>query len=245
MRSRSHPAPIVARLVRSCSRSSSRRRRRTRFRWTAPPSVRGVLSPIRVSGPSVRSDRSTSNRVERTVPRRPRASKSALRRSIGKAGTPGLVASGGQPLASLCASSGKHVPTALRSHAGAEAVFPLPGALLGLVGPLHRCVPVLVQRRASLEFPETHERLASRQPHAMAVSGSSRSARRFYRRLERGVKPPRPHDQGHGGSGPSAPAPVGACHQDSIAARERRLLHYRDPRGWTTQTPGSAPPRRE
>jgi hypothetical protein len=26
-------------------------------------------------------------------------------------------------------------------------VFPLPGALLGLVGPLHECVPVLVQRR--------------------------------------------------------------------------------------------------
>ncbi len=50
-------------------------------------------------------------------------------------------------LAPLCPATGKHAPTTLRSHASAEAVFPLPGALLGLVGPLHESVPVLVQRR--------------------------------------------------------------------------------------------------
>lgn len=49
-------------------------------------------------------------------------------------------ASGGEPLASLGASAGEHAATCLRSHAGSEAVFPLPGALLGLVGPLHRGV---------------------------------------------------------------------------------------------------------
>jgi hypothetical protein len=38
-------------------------------------------------------------------------------------------------------------------------VFPLPGALLGLVGPLHECVPVLVQRRRFGSI--TQERLAS------------------------------------------------------------------------------------
>ena len=49
-------------------------------------------------------------------------------------------ASGGEPTAPLRASSGEHASTALRSHAGAEAVFPLPCALLGLIGPLHRGV---------------------------------------------------------------------------------------------------------
>jgi hypothetical protein len=87
-------------------------------------------------------------------------------------------ASDGEPLAPLRASSGKHAPTALRSHAGAEAVFPLPCALLGLVGPLHRSVLVLLFSGGRVDCPETHERLARRQPHAMAVSGSSRSAGR-------------------------------------------------------------------
>jgi hypothetical protein len=60
-------------------------------------------------------------------------------------------------------------------------VFPLPGALLGLIGPLHRGVLVPRSAAASSIPAETHERLASRQPHAMAVAGSSRSAPRFYR----------------------------------------------------------------
>ena len=55
--------------------------------------------------------------------------------------------SGAELLAPLRPTTGKHASTTLRSHASAEAVFPLPGALLGLVGPLHECVPVLVQRR--------------------------------------------------------------------------------------------------
>jgi len=91
IRSRSQPAPIVASRSRSCSLTSSRSLRRTRFRWTAPPSVRGVLIPIRVSARSVLRNRRTSNRVERTDPERPMASKSALRRSVGKAGTSRLV----------------------------------------------------------------------------------------------------------------------------------------------------------
>ena len=99
----------------------------------------GVRNPTRVSGRPVRSDRNTSSRDERAVPWRPRASKSALRRSIGKqARYAPSFASDREPLAPLCASAGKHAPTALRSHAGPEAVFALPCALLGLVGPLHR-----------------------------------------------------------------------------------------------------------
>ena len=67
--------------------------------------------------------------------------------------------SGAELLAPLRPTTGKHATTTLRSHASAEAVFPLPGALLGLVGPLHECVPVLVQRRRFGSI--TQERLAS------------------------------------------------------------------------------------
>jgi hypothetical protein len=67
--------------------------------------------------------------------------------------------SGAELLAPLRPTTGKHAATTLRSHASAEAVFPLPGALLGLVGPLHECVPVLVQRRRSGSI--TQEWLAS------------------------------------------------------------------------------------
>jgi len=80
-------------------------------------------------------------------------------------------ASGGEPRAPLCATPGEHAATTLRSHASAEAVFPLPGALLGLVCPLHRGVRRPRSAAASSIPPETHERLASRQPHASAVSG--------------------------------------------------------------------------
>ncbi len=138
-------------------------------------------------------------------------------------------ASGGEPLAPLRPSAGKHAPTALRSHAGAEAVFPLPGALLGLVGPLHRCVPVLVQRRASCEVPETHERLAL-SPASRDGPSPARLAlrRRFYRTASRGVS----NLQRRG---------VAALSHESIARAERALLHYRDPRGRMTDTAGSAP----
>ncbi len=78
-----------------------------------------------------------------------------------------VVSSDAELLAPFRAASGKHSTTALRRHAGAEAVFPLPGALLGLVGPLHRCVPVLVQGRRS---GSANTRTAGdlRQPHAIA-----------------------------------------------------------------------------
>ncbi len=78
-----------------------------------------------------------------------------------------LVSSDAELLSPLRSAPGKHSTTALRSHAGAEAMFPLPGALLGLVGPLHRCVPVLVQRRRS---GSANIRTAGvvRQPHAIA-----------------------------------------------------------------------------
>ena len=46
-----------------------------------------MLNPIRVDVPAVRSARSTRSDVDRALPPRASASKSALRRSIGKAGT--------------------------------------------------------------------------------------------------------------------------------------------------------------
>ena len=70
--------------------------------------------------------------------------------------------SGGEPLSPLRPTTSEHAPTALCGHAGHEAVLALPRPLLGLIGPLHRCVPFLVQRSRSGPF--THERLAFRQP---------------------------------------------------------------------------------
>jgi hypothetical protein len=54
--------------------------------------------------------------------------------------------SGGEPLASLGPTTSEHATTALGRHSSHEAVLPLAGALLGLIGPLHGCVPFLVQR---------------------------------------------------------------------------------------------------
>lgn len=87
--------------------------------------------------------------------------------SSGAAASLRLVSSDAELLAPLRSAAGKHSTTTLRSHAGAEAVFPLPGALLGLVGPLHRCVPVLVQRRRS-GSANTRTAGVVRQPHAIA-----------------------------------------------------------------------------
>ena len=143
-------------------RSSSRSRRRTRFRCTAPPSVRGVDSPIRVSARSVLNDRRTRSGVERLEPRRPIASKSARRRMVGSAGiVPETRTSGAEPLAPLGATTSEHAPTALRGHAGHEAVLALPRALLGLIGPLHGCVPFLV---GDLAFRTTNTRTAGVPP---------------------------------------------------------------------------------
>ena len=49
--------------------------------------------------------------------------------------------SGAEPLASLGSTTSKHATTALGSHAGHEAVLALARTLLGLICPLHRCVP--------------------------------------------------------------------------------------------------------
>ena len=125
-----------------------------------------------------------------------------------------LGASGAELLAPLRPTTGKHAATTLRSHASAEAVFPLPGALLGLVGPLHECVPVLVQRRRCGSI--TQERLAS-----------SPASREWPCAVARLALP-----------GDSSDAPSGVSNlrrnlNESIARPERVLLHYRDPRGPT------------
>ena len=126
--------------------------------------------------------------------------------------------SGAELLAPLRPTTGKHAPTTLRSHASAEAVFPLPGALLGLVGPLHEWVLVLVQRRRFGSI--TQQRLAS--------SPASRDGREHAARLAL------PGDHSDAPSGVSnLRTPVGGNLNESIAGRERVLLHYRDPRGPT------------
>jgi hypothetical protein len=126
--------------------------------------------------------------------------------------------SGAQLLAPLRPTTGKHAATTLRSHASAEAMFPLPGALLGLVGPLHECVPVLVQRRRFRSI--TQERLASSPASRDGPCGAARLAL--------------PGDSSDAASGVSNLLPPAKGNvKESIAGRERVLLHYRDPRGPT------------
>jgi hypothetical protein len=71
------------------------------------------------------------------------ASKSARRRSIGSAGISRADRrSGRELLSSLGSTTSEHATSALRGHAGHEAMLALPRALLGLVRPLrHGCVP--------------------------------------------------------------------------------------------------------
>src|SRR5574338_684707 len=75
----------------------------------------------------------------------------------------------------------------------------------------------------------------------MAVSGSSRSARRFYPRPPRGCQTRAgARDDRRPGMGTIGPGRRrGLCGQ-SIAGAERALLHWRDPRRRKAQTPGSA-----
>src|ERR671914_498290 len=121
----------------------SRSRGRPQLPPPAPPGDLGVDSPTRVARPPVCSTLRTSSSVDLAVPRRPMASKSALRRSIGQAGTTDLVASDGEPLAPLRSATSQHAPAALRGHAGEEPMLALAGALLGLIRPLHRSFAVL------------------------------------------------------------------------------------------------------
>jgi hypothetical protein len=79
--------------------------------------------------------------------------------------------SGREPLPPLGPTTSEHTPTAPRSHAGHEAVLALPRALLGLIRPLHRCVPV---PRSAVAFRAHHTRMAGVPP---ACAHEYRSAR--------------------------------------------------------------------
>ena len=114
-------------------------RRRQAFAECSARSSSSTPRSASIAGPKAGwSERSRCGQSRRSPPCAG-ASRAAAPRVLG--------ASGAELLAPLRPATGKHAATTLRSHASAEAVFPLPGALLGLVGPLHECVPVLVQRR--------------------------------------------------------------------------------------------------
>jgi hypothetical protein len=125
-------------------------RRRAIAGCSARPSS-STLGSASIAGPGADwSEPSRGDRLRRSPPCAEASQGAALGSSS---------RSGAELLAPLRPTTGKHATTTLRSHASAEAVFPLPGALLGLVGPLHECVPVLVQRRRFGSI--TQERLAS------------------------------------------------------------------------------------
>ena len=94
--------------------------------------------------------------------------------------------SGAEPLASLGSTTSEHAPTTLCRHARHEAVLALPRALLGLVRPLHGCVPF--PRSTSRSGPSTRTAGVPPACNARKSRGPSRSDRRFYRRFSWPVK---------------------------------------------------------
>lgn len=127
-----------------------------------------MLRPIRVVAPSVLIARRTRSGEDRVVPPRASASKSPFRRRVGYGGT-SLTGSGGQLAAPLRPPAGEHATTTPRSHASQEAVFALPGALLGLVRLL--CHQAVLDSTAvsdsKLAGLQTHETAGGCQPHAI------------------------------------------------------------------------------
>lgn len=195
------------------SRSSSRSRRRTRFRWTAPPIVRGVLSPTLVTEPSVRSDRRTRRRFERAVPCRPMASKSALRRSIGRSGTAVLVA---------VRRSASRAPWLDAGPARDDR----PSKPCERGSRVHASVRASWADRSSSSvraFPRTAAALRARNTRTAGLPPACAMAPRVSDSLCRRI------------------IPTGSrVRQTSVAGREGVLLCYPDPRGGTAQTPGTA-----
>ena len=119
--------------------STSRSRRRTRLRTTAPPSFRPVARPNRVASRSVRRKRAVRSGWDRTVPA-PAAPRSPAdgRASRDAADACRARSSGRQSLPTARPPSGDDTPAAGRAHPCAEAVLLRAMPLLGLVGLLHR-----------------------------------------------------------------------------------------------------------
>jgi hypothetical protein len=182
--------------------------------------------PMRVGVPSVRSDRRTSNRLDRAEPPEAMAANSALRRREGRRAT--LAASDRQPGASLRSTASEHAAAGLRRHAGEEAVLTLACALLGLIRPLHACPKSFWW---FIVAPADNTRTAGRSAsHVQRMEPVPDSVSDSIRRARKGVKRPHP-----GGS----MARIGSG--KSIAPGRRRLLHYADSRGPTpliTEGPG-------
>ena len=91
--------------------------------------------------------------------------------------------SDGEPLAPLGPTTSEHAATALRGHPGHEAMLALARALLGLIRPLHRCVPFPRSAFAIRAIKHTNGwRSASLRANP---DGPSRSGAGFYRRPAR------------------------------------------------------------
>ena len=155
--------------------STSRSRRRTRFRTTAPPSFRPVDNPNRVVSRSVRRNRAEKSGWDRTGP-------GALeRREILRTGEHHESrrmccrgrSSGRQPLPTASPSGGDHATAAGGSHPGAKSVLLRAMALLGLVGLLrHRgCA-----RSSPFGLGSTIRPLEEPQTRLAPVSASARSS---------------------------------------------------------------------
>ena len=127
--------------------TATRRRRRTRFRATAFPTLRLAVNPTRmVEASAPASSPVWRRRTCRTNPgaahfRRAAATLRNWDRRFRRATGGGTTGSGGQALASLGAPIGQDSAAAHGRHAGAETVPPLADELAWLKGPFHNSTP--------------------------------------------------------------------------------------------------------
>src|SRR6266403_1568037 len=166
----SHPAGISSRW----QRTISRRRRRIRFRTTAPPSFFLMLNPNRLCGCSLARKKTVKWELERRFPARYTASNSDFRTSRASRGNvapsgsaPGGVTGlpalfGGKPMASLLAARRQHPAAAFRLHARAKPVRLGTSALARL-----KCA--LWQSNPPLSFPVVGQPVS----HATAEQSTS------------------------------------------------------------------------
>ena len=140
---RSRAGPIRDRFVRSAREAGfavdaaldfAERRRRA----SGVSTDRRASRPDRSSSSGGRGSGSSAQSRDGRSPRTPRGAEASAAQA--RPSRPGR-RSDGESLAPLGSTTSEHAPSALRSHAGHEAMLALARALLGLIRPLHECVP--------------------------------------------------------------------------------------------------------
>src|SRR5258707_10470857 len=175
----SHPAGISRRW----QRTTSRTRRRMRFRTTAPPSAFLMLNPKRLCGSWFARKKTVKCEFERRFPARytaPNSPRPTSRDPRGKSRRPALF--GSEPMTALLAACRKHSAASGGLHARSETVRLGAPALARLIGALWQSNPPYILRIAA---PQISGRIPQAASAALCESVS--------------VVDPRAHGQESGG----------------------------------------------